>query len=329
VTDILQPLPPGARPLSQSEVTPAITAWALECLHDASLVLSAIAGPHAFGALTVVARVEVHTNGTATNPAPHPHRGISVYAVTGDVQAAPTPPVAVLGVDVSSYQPHVIWGDVVRAGYVFAFAKATEGMTNSNALYASQIIGAKCVGLLCGAYHFYRTTSDPVAQARRFVEVATSLELALDLPLALDIEDQRPATAEHPADPLGGLSPADFCEHVHACLDEIAQVSGRKPLAYVEPSTWALLPPGQAEETAALADLWVASYNPTPHIPHGWTSWDFWQYTAKGTVPGISGGEDVSRWRGTADELRAFCGLSDAPTADRCPDTDPSPPEAA
>lgn len=209
-------------------------------------------------------------------------------------------------VDVSAFQPHDDWARVAAAGYAGAIAKCSEGATWLSPVYRAQIAGARAAGLVVGAYHFFRTSSDPITQARIFVEHAG----AVDLPLALDIEDQ------HPGDPLGGLTPADFCEHVYECLSEIAQLTGRRPLAYVEPSTWARLPAGQAAEAAALADLWVATYGPTPHMPHGWSDWTLWQYSDRESVPGI-GPDDVSLFNGSLDDLRAY--------ADGCPDTDRSP----
>src|SRR6202042_3461400 len=50
-------------------------------------------------------------------------------------------------------------------------------------------------------------------------------------------------------------------------------------------------------DTAAFgADpLWVAAYrNGSPPMPSGWGSWTFWQYSSRGSVPGITGNVDVS-----------------------------------
>src|SRR5436305_840643 len=85
------------------------------------------------------------------------------------------------GVDVSNYQGSSIdWPQVAAAGYTFAFAKASEGTTFTDATYASNRTGTRSAGLLLGAYHFARPagTNDAtiaasaIAQADHFVDVA-------------------------------------------------------------------------------------------------------------------------------------------------------------
>lgn len=69
------------RALHQDEVTPAMTAWAVSLLgnpfgstFERSFVINDEGGE-----LDVTARLEVHQNGTKTNPAPHPHPGVTLY----------------------------------------------------------------------------------------------------------------------------------------------------------------------------------------------------------------------------------------------------------
>lgn len=42
------------------------------------------------------------------------------------------------GIDVSSYQPNVNWGNVKTQGYTFAYIKATEGTSKSSGTLAVQ-----------------------------------------------------------------------------------------------------------------------------------------------------------------------------------------------
>jgi hypothetical protein len=75
-------LPEGARPLHDDEVTPEITTWATECLHDASMVFGDISGPRKFGELSCIARIEEHTwYGADPGKPAKPHRGVTIYAV--------------------------------------------------------------------------------------------------------------------------------------------------------------------------------------------------------------------------------------------------------
>jgi lysozyme len=293
-------LPPEARPLEQHEVTSAITAWALECLHDASLALGDVAGPRRFGSMTLVAHVETHDNPTATNPLAHPHRGITVYQVPDDA-AAPTDPAPapqstarVLGLDVSAFQPSIHWPTVAAAGRAFAIVKATEGLTVTNAHYIEQIEGAADAGLLVGAYHFFRTTSDAVQQARRFAAFASGL----DVPLALDVENQKADEA------LGGVEPGDFADRVRTCLDELAQLRGVRPLLYISPGFAARLPDRRFYD---VADLWVAHYGVrVPTLPVGFERWTLWQSDGRAVVPGVEGTCDADYFAGSLDDLKNY-----------------------
>ncbi len=70
------PIPPGWKLMMQSEVTPAMTAWAVDILHDTATYPMFATATMQFGALTVLARVEWHApdfqNGVV-------HRGVTLY----------------------------------------------------------------------------------------------------------------------------------------------------------------------------------------------------------------------------------------------------------
>jgi len=233
--------------------------------------------------------------------------GLSLAAIPASaVPAAPTIAAAVtpnavgtgffMGPDVSSWQHTggaINWSAVAGSGKTFAFVKATEGINGTNPPYtnpyfAGDFAGAGGAGLYRGAYHFGRPAL-PVStagdQARQFVGVTGALHGALDLPPVLDLE----AT--------GGLNAADLTAWTATWLSTVQQLTGRLPMIYVSPGFW----------TSALANttslstypLWIARWtsaaDPLP-LPGGWTSWMFWQYTSTGSVPGITGNVDISRF---------------------------------
>jgi hypothetical protein len=70
------PVPAGYRLMKQSEVTPAMTTWAVMILHDPATYPMFSATTMTFGATTVLARVEWHppdfNNGAV-------HRGVTLY----------------------------------------------------------------------------------------------------------------------------------------------------------------------------------------------------------------------------------------------------------
>src|SRR6516164_9859243 len=71
---------------------------------------------------------------------------------------APAPAVAQrpLGIDVSHFQGSITWPSVKSAGYSFAWAKATEGVTFNDSFFGTNETNAVAAGVLIGAYHFAR-----------------------------------------------------------------------------------------------------------------------------------------------------------------------------
>ena len=58
------------------------------------------------------------------------------------------------GIDVSHDQGVVDWPTVAAGGEVFAYAKATEGLTVTDHYFQDHWAAMKTAGLLRGAYHF-------------------------------------------------------------------------------------------------------------------------------------------------------------------------------
>lgn len=316
MTDVLQPLPAGATP--NHIVTPEVTEWAQRELRE--LAFGQVSAPTTIGGRVLVAREEMHGNGTAQNPAPHPHPGISTYVLPG---GAPSPAPAalragesrVLGVDVSHYQHGADLAQAARAGYAFASIKVSEGLTGTTAIDASgpeHFARAGDAGMQRGAYHFFRpATSDPIGQVRHFFDVAGKIG-RWELPPTLDVEWLRPNDPKTPIDEsLGGLSPEAFSERLMLAGHELVSLGGRVPLIYTAPGFWRLLR-GHADELVTLARLWLAHYTaggaaPPPLAP--WPGWDFWQFSASAHVPGIPGNADVDQFAGTLEELYAYAGV--------------------
>ncbi len=204
-----------------------------------------------------------------------------------------------IGCDVSAFQPHVDWPGVAGSGRVFAFCKATQGVTYTSHVYTAQAAGAKAAGLLVGAYHFYSTQSTPADQMAHFFAVARGVDL--DFPLAIDVEEQA-------HDPLGGVSAGEYADGVRACLDAMVSEGNRRPLMYCSPGFLARLPD---RDFASVADLWVADYNPHLLLPHGFTTWRIWQTSGNRKIAGTEMDDDV--YNGSENDLRAWLGAPLAP----------------
>jgi len=175
------------------------------------------------------------------------------------------------------------------SGVSFAFMKASESTALVDSAFAKHWADAKQVGLLRGAYHFFRPRQDPLAQARLFLAQRKDPG---ELPPALDVE-------------VGdGVPPALIVAGVTAWVDFIVARLGR-PLIYTAPGFWNALP-GTAT-VASKADLWVAAWGAkAPGAVNGWQHWTFWQHSSKGAVPGIPGAVDQDRFDGSLAQLRSY-----------------------
>jgi lysozyme len=206
------------------------------------------------------------------------------------------------GIDVSHHNGRVDWNAAAKAGVVFAFAKATEGPTFVDGWFANHWKGLRDAGLLRGAYHFFRPSKDPLAQADHFCDTVGPLGPG-NLPPVLDIEDT-PLKDEW-----------KLVDGVDARLDlldqwvgRVVERLGRRPIFYTSGYFWR----GTLGNSPRFADLllWIARYGAKrPSLPGAWKDWAFWQYGDQGTLPGLAETFDVDRFNGTLEELRALAGL--------------------
>jgi GH25 family lysozyme M1 (1,4-beta-N-acetylmuramidase) len=176
------------------------------------------------------------------------------------------------GIDVfTAYQQVADWAAVRRAGYEFAYVKVSDGTEDrpDNGYGPA----GRAAGVAMGAYH-YAEPGDPVAQADRLVGRATAAGL-LDLAPALDIED--------PFTP--GAAAVAFAV---AFLERVREL-GHRPALY---GNNAMLSVVRAPVLAAVPEtlIWAARYGATPTV-----SYDTWQWSDSGHVPGITGAVDLNR----------------------------------
>lgn len=200
------------------------------------------------------------------------------------------------GIDVSNWQGTIGWSGVASAETRFAFVKATEGATWTDAKFAFNREAAAAVGIACGAYHFLRATSKVEAQVDHFVSVVGRVRKG-ELPPVLDVEDPGQWKG-HSKESLTNLV-LQWLRAVEARFDV-------KPLVYLSPSfaKEKLLP------LAELADypLWIAHWTDrAPSVPAPWQDWLFWQYSSKGKLPGITENVvDLDYFNGSDDALNAL-----------------------
>lgn len=226
--------------------------------------------------------------------APEPPEEIPQEAPPAPVEApapAPPPPPArtvvpipegpLHGVDVSGHQGDVDWQALADAGLHFVYIKATEGIDFKDPGFEKHWQGAWTAGLLRGAYHFFQPLDDGGEQARFFL--STVDHRPGDLVPVVDVEISKDAAADV------------ILAELKEWLDVVEADLGVKPKIYTDVNFWN----GLGAEGFEDYPLWVAEYGvEEPALPEGWESWTIWQYSRKGSVPGIEGDVDKSRSSG-------------------------------
>ncbi len=212
------------------------------------------------------------------------------------------------------------WNAVAAGGMSFAFVKATEGTTFVDSSFATNWPGVKAAGMVRGAYHFFHSDLDPVAQATFFL--ATVGPITQDDLLVLDLET------------TNGQTQATVLSHAETFMATVKAQSGTTPLLYTSPAFLA------SYGTLGSYPLWVANYAVScPNVPSAWSTYTFWQSTGSGTFAPVSGSVDLDTFNGTLPQLKALGstlwhfatdgGAPDSGATDAAPSSDASPPSDA
>eukprot|EP00211_Chloroparvula_japonica_P016237 CAMPEP_0119126364 /NCGR_PEP_ID=MMETSP1310-20130426/5321_1 /TAXON_ID=464262 /ORGANISM="Genus nov. species nov., Strain RCC2339" /LENGTH=192 /DNA_ID=CAMNT_0007116521 /DNA_START=163 /DNA_END=741 /DNA_ORIENTATION=- len=177
-------------------------------------------------------------------------------------------------------------------------AKATEGLSYVDPMFATNYQAMKANGLYRSAYHFAHPSEDAASQAQHFVDTVNSaggFQDSSTFQLVLDLEDD------------DGLSSSQVWSWVQTWVSKMKVLTGKPPVIYTGCYFWNDSVGGSSNLDCP---LWVASYtSPDPScIPSAWSSvgWAFWQYDDNGarypggpaeSIPGIEGNVDVNYFR--------------------------------
>ncbi|MCB0525352.1 MAG: GH25 family lysozyme [Saprospiraceae bacterium] len=194
------------------------------------------------------------------------------------------------GVDVSHYQFDIDWGMVAEMNPVdFAFVKATEGHDYIDTFFCQNWEDLKQFGIRRGAYHFFRAYGCGEEQAANFLSLVDMHPG--DLAPVLDIER------------IDGVEPEIMLEEARIWLNRIEETLHIKPIIYTNQYFYDRYLAGQFNDYP----LWIAKYSEDkPFLSDGET-WDFWQYSCKGCVDGISQKVDLNIFPGTKEMLETLC----------------------
>jgi GH25 family lysozyme M1 (1,4-beta-N-acetylmuramidase) len=184
------------------------------------------------------------------------------------------------GMDISTIQGKVDFAACAAAGIQFVVCRCGVGNDGKDSDYDHNVAAATAAGIKVAAYHFVyplppvmvngidtHPTRDPVKQAQLHAGWAGTSSVPviccdLEWPLQQDWGKW-------------GCSAAQIVQWVTTYLQAYEAATGIRPLVYTFPYFAQVL--NLPVSFGQTYQLWIASYEPSPAIPHPWTDWVMWQ----------------------------------------------------
>ena len=189
------------------------------------------------------------------------------------------------GIDVSKWNGNIDWNAVKNSGVSYVIIRcgyrgSTTGALIEDPKYRANIQGALGAGIKVGVYFFTQAVNEVEAVEEASMVLGLVKGYNVSFPIFLDVE-----ASGGRAD---GISPAARTAVCKAFCQTI-QNSGYKAGIYAN-KTWF----NEKIDTPSLTSykIWLAQYAAAPSYSR--TKYDIWQYSSKGSVPGISGSVDMN-----------------------------------
>ncbi len=200
------------------------------------------------------------------------------------------------GIDVSKYNPTVDWEKVKAAGTDFVFVRVgyrgygVSGTLAADVCFESHVEGALAAGLKVGLYYYTEAinTEEAIEEARYCIEKAKDYDITL--PIVYDYETTTVGGVKTGRKYNAKLSKAAATANCQAFCDTI-QAAGYTPMVYANKYDLSNLIDGAA--LGKSYKIWLANYTSKTTYTG---SYEFWQYSEKGKVDGISGNVDCNYW---------------------------------
>lgn len=184
------------------------------------------------------------------------------------------------GIDVSHRNGVIEWDKVAASGVRFAFIKATQGVSFIDPMFASNVQGAQSAGILAFPYQFWNPGDNPQGQLNNLLNQLEGLTVKR---VGIDLEENGLNYMLAPSDNDGS--------RLRVLVDGLTS-QGYTVDLYMTPTFKAKWYP-QADWMDILGK-WIAYWSDEPPS----TPFEFWQYTAHGTVEGIQGDVDMDYYNG-------------------------------
>ncbi len=195
--------------------------------------------------------------------------------------------VAIRGIDVSKFQGNVDWQAVKESGMEFAMIRLgirgyESGEMVMDERFYDNLQNAQAAGLKTGVYFFSSAvTQEEAVEEAEFVLKALEGR-SIDMPIVFDTEPIYYADAR-----TDDLTPVELTDITIAFCERIKQ-SGYTPMIYANAKRLTTV---LRLEKLSGYELWYADYQEKPLYPY---EYKMWQYTEKGSVPGVSGNVDIN-----------------------------------
>ena len=198
------------------------------------------------------------------------------------------------GIDVSIIQGTIDWQAVANSGVKFCVIRCGVGNDGIDSNYAKNVSGAKAAGIKVACYHFvYPLPSDPTKPLRDpKAQAQYHFNASLGELACCDWEWPEPKDWAK-----WGCSAAQINQWTLDYLAEYERLSGKKMIVYTYPDFAKNVQP---DPQFANYQLWIASYQASPAIPHPWTDFVLWQ-SGQGKLPNgvpvdLDQAKDLSLW---------------------------------
>lgn len=185
------------------------------------------------------------------------------------------------GIDVSKWQGNIDWSlaskaisfAIIRCGF-----RGTSGRIAADPYFDKNIVNAKANGVKVGVYFYSRATNEVQAVEEASLAVSMAKKYGISLPIYIDMED----------DCQLGLTTEQRMAVIRAFCTTV-QNSGFSAGVYAN-KYW-LTKYLKTDTLPGNISIWCAQYN-TKCTYTG--RYDIWQYSSKGSVPGIQGNVDMN-----------------------------------
>lgn len=198
-------------------------------------------------------------------------------------------PEGILGIDVSEYQGRIDFAglqlQLQNRQIEFVVVRATMGKDGKDSRFKQNWEGFRPLPIKRGAYHYYRPNENSSLQAQNFIKTA-QLKSG-DLIPVLDIEKHSTIQSRD-----------KLREGLKNWLNLVEAHYGVKPMIYTgDRFFWEVLHEQGFDEYP----IWVANYNPI--MEPETQNWTIWQFSEKGSLPGIGEKIDLNVLVGGEDRL--------------------------